>query len=407
MGLLMKNKIFSLLATLLCLWPSALLAKSPTDPTSFKILFVGDTSFGENYQERLAREGGENILKEKGYDYPLAELKKILLSSNLVIANLETPLTKLKKSPYEGKKEYLHFSDPQKAPATLKKYNVGVVSLANNHGLDFGLEGLKQSLQALKKHGIAPAGVGMNEDQATTPYRREIKIENQVFKLVVISAFEYRKKYDDQYEFYAKEKKGGVARFSVGKVSKQIKQIKATEPAAFVVVYVHWGKNYRWKNAKQTRGAHRLIDAGADLVVGHGAHQMQEVEEYRKRWILYGLGNFMFNSPGRYQQKKAPPYSLVAQLILQEKDDRLEKTLKLYPILTDNKKTKYQSRFLRQQEFKDAFWLLLNKRPITNQWEEFLFAIAQVKGPRPLPFFKGLQIGKDEIGPHIQIALTP
>ncbi len=86
-----------------------------TEPL-LSILFVGDTSFGENYQERLEKKGEINILKEKGYDYSIKELDGILNSSNLAIANLETPLTTLRTSSLEGKKTYLHWGDPESVP---------------------------------------------------------------------------------------------------------------------------------------------------------------------------------------------------------------------------------------------------------------------------------------------------
>lgn len=83
----------------------------------FKILFVGDLSFGENYQVQYKQKGGENILEERSYDYPLQNLKPILLQSDFVIANLEATITDMVKSPLtDMTKVYVHWTDAKKAP---------------------------------------------------------------------------------------------------------------------------------------------------------------------------------------------------------------------------------------------------------------------------------------------------
>jgi Putative enzyme of poly-gamma-glutamate biosynthesis (capsule formation) len=142
-----------------------------------------------------------------------------------------------------------------------------------------------------------------------------------------------------------------------------------------------------WRSKKQIKLNHRLIDAGADLIIGHGAHMMQEIERYRGCWIIYSLGNFMFNSPGRYKELNLEPFSLVAQLVLQERDGHLVKTIKLYPILTDNVITNYQGRFLEEEEFKKAYKLLIEKSPNSEQVR------------------KHMKMGKDDIGQFIEIDL--
>src|SRR5262249_22983896 len=108
-----------------------------------EIVLLGDTSFGENYQQLYAKKNpNNNILQSKGYDYCLNNFRNFLTTANLVIANLETPLTSLTQSPYAGKKSYIHFSDVDKAPESLLKHNISVVTLANNHSFDYGAEGL-------------------------------------------------------------------------------------------------------------------------------------------------------------------------------------------------------------------------------------------------------------------------
>ena len=66
---------------------------------------------------------------------------------------------------------------------------------------------------------------------------------------------------------------------------------------------------------------HKLIDAGADLVIGHGAHNLQQIERYRDHWIIYSLGNFLYNNFGNFNKYNAPPYSLIVKLILEQNNN--------------------------------------------------------------------------------------
>ncbi|MEM7284413.1 MAG: CapA family protein, partial [Pseudomonadota bacterium] len=125
--------------------------------------------------------------------------------------------------------------------------------------------------------------------------------------------------------------------------ARQVATYRRAHPESTIVIYPDWGKNYSWQNLTQTETARLLIDAGADLVLGHGAHRLQGIEHYKEKWIVYNLGNFMFNSKGRYQKLKQPPYSLAAFLDFAEFEGQIRRRLRLYPLLTDNLVTKYQS----------------------------------------------------------------
>ena len=325
------------------------------------LVLVGDTSFGENYQEKIERRGGENILKTKGYEYSLKNFAPFLRQADLVIANLETPVTDLPSSPLAGKKSYLHWSDPFKTPKVLKEHNISVVSLANNHTLDYGMKGLQQSLKALKKHDIQWLGAGRDEGSAVQPLRFDYQLGGQLFRFVIAAGFEHRKNYDEVYSFYADGDRGGTNAWTVDRATEQMKATRNANPNAFVVAYPHFGKNYAWKTEEQTRLAQALIDAGANLVIGHGAHMLQEVEQYRGRWIIYNLGNFVFNSSGRYQKNNMDPFSLVARLDVAEKKDAIILSLRLYPIFSDNLITNFQPHFVTDEQFRRVQELLLHR----------------------------------------------
>lgn len=319
------------------------------------ILFLGDTSFGENYQEKLST----NILEEKGYDYSLKNFTDILASADIAITNLETPLTNQRESELEEIKSYIHYSNPEKATETFAKFGMTIFSLANNHTLDMGKKGLKDTINAIEKNDMQYFGAGIDEEKSNKYFIH--KIDDNI-SVVVIGAFEYRNSYDKKYGFYANEEEPGVNTLDVTEMAQQIKKIQTERPNALVVVFPHWGKNYAPTTPLQEKYARQMVDFGADLIIGHGAHVLQKTEKYKGKWILYSLGNFMFNSPGRYQKEDVDPFSLIADLVISNE----KKYLRLYPIFTDNRITEYQSRFVTKEEFKRASKKLNGKKGQDN-----------------------------------------
>lgn len=318
------------------------------------LLFLGDTSFGENYQDRLAQKGKENVLKTRGYDYSIEAFAEIMGNTSFVIANLETPITDLPESPFSGIKDYLHYADVEKTPRYLSKYNINLVSLANNHSLDYGLPGLIQTLGILDARGIETCGAGGTEDQARKPYSHEFTVGRSKVVIALICAFEFRTKYDRDYHFYANEEVGGVNPLLLDNLKLRIQELRQRDQAVFIIAFLHWGKNYRLATAKQRRLGRALIDAKVDLIIGHGAHLLQELERYDGGWIIYGLGNFVFLSPGRFQKLGVAPYGMIARLTLDSRDGSLIKILRLYPIFSDNRITNFRSRYVTEAEFDEV-----------------------------------------------------
>ncbi|MBW1742511.1 MAG: CapA family protein [Deltaproteobacteria bacterium] len=310
---------------------------------SLHVLFVGDTSFGENYHDK-------SFFESRGYDFFLKELDPLLCQSDLVIANLETPLTNLDRSFLEGKKRFIHWGDIQKTPKTLQDHHIRFVSLANNHTLDYGIVGLLQTQEALNKNDIAWFGAGADELEASEPLRRSFTVEGYPFELIVVSGFAYGPRHDSLFHCYANGDVGGVKMWTIRRAADQLLRIRQADNNAFIVAFPHWGQDCQFKDDGQTKLAHTLIDAGADLVIGHGSHIFQEIEQYRGRWIIYSLGNFAFNFPGSCQKFNAHPFSLTASLEVTRQEESLVLALKLYPILSDNLICHYQPRLVTNEE---------------------------------------------------------
>ena len=340
-----------ILAILLSLW-----AAMPAPGSARQVLvFAGDTSFGESY---TIRPEPLSLSGDKRYLPSMKALLPLLGGAREVLVNLETPAALPGKTAQEGK-AYVHWADPGKTVAALKGSGVTATCLANNHTMDLGPEGLKETVSALDRGGIARTGAGLDLVEAERPLVWEIPLGKRTIHVAILSGFEYRANYDEKFEFYAGPGVPGVNILDPNKAKAQVRSLKSRIPGIFVIAFPHWGKNYAWRTPDQARLAHALVDSGVDLVIGHGAHQLQEIERYRGKWILYGLGNFVFHSPGRYGSKKAPPYSLVARLELEENGPSVTKRLRLYPIESDNRKTGFMSRTVDGKGFSRVQDLLL------------------------------------------------
>jgi poly-gamma-glutamate synthesis protein (capsule biosynthesis protein) len=232
---------------------------------------------------------GEMALRE-GDDYPFALVGPLLDRADLRLANLECVLadsgTKLTD------KKYTFRGDPRLVGALQGRFDI--ISLANNHTLDCGVGALAEMQDHLDAAGLLTAGAGRNREAALRP----LLLEVNGLKVAVIShsdLFAVPWKWKDYWA--AGENKPGVA------VADWETLVPAVESAAkgadIVIVMLHWGYEYIPKQADaQVALAHRLIDCGADLIIGSHPHIAQPMEVYRGRLITYSLGNFVMN-PGR------------------------------------------------------------------------------------------------------------
>lgn len=349
----MKRKLrLALLAALV------LLAGTPPAWAEKAVLvFAGDTAFGESYR---VRPEPPSLSGNNRYLPSMKALLPLLQDAREALVNLETPLAQPGDSAIKGK-SYVHWADPGRTVAALKAAGVTAANLANNHTMDLGARGLAETLTALDRAGISATGAGLSLEPAERPLLWNVPLGGGTFRVAVLSGFEYRARYDEKFDFYAGPNTPGVNRLDRERMKDRIRSLKARTPGLFLVVFPHWGQNYAWRSDDQARLARELADAGADLVIGHGAHQFLEVEHYRGKWILYGLGNFVFHSPGLYASRKASPYSLVARLEVEGDARAPRKTLRLYPILSDNQVTGYRSRPVDAGEFAQARDLLLQR----------------------------------------------
>lgn len=325
----------------------------------FKIRFYGDFTFGENYQQSYDSMYRSSILRRYGYEFLLNDIKKVFAGA-LNFVNLETPLTTKQNSNLEHKKFVVHWSDPLIVPDILKKYNIQCVSLGNNHTMDYEKEGLDETLKALKKAEIQYFGAGKNLDEAKKPFKKTIEFNGKKINLYVICGYIYNKDYDIEYNFYAKEDKEGVFDLNLSVLKNEIEKIKNEDKNSFVVVFPHYGTDFQKTLKSQINCSKSCIDFGADMVIGHGPHMINNMEYYKNKVILYSIGNFLF--PVDFK-KKPVPYNLIAELEFVYEDGEIKINKRLIPIYVPNNSMLPLPRVINEDELNDVINYLSENNP--------------------------------------------
>jgi len=244
-----------------------------------KLLFVGDIMLSSG------RGTGEQITEHQDYTYPFLKIAEVLKSADLTFGNLEGPISS--RGEDSGGK-YSFRAEPRVIEG-LKFAGFDILSVANNHIFDWGREAFEDTIHNLNLNGITPVGGGINYTQANKPIIKNINGTNVA--VLAYSTVDY-----DANSFNAEGDVSGKSLFNEEVAVKTIKQIKEWGIADVVVISFHWGEEYETRSyAKQQGLAYALVEAGADLIIGHHPHVIQEVERYNNGWIAYSLGNFIFD----------------------------------------------------------------------------------------------------------------
>ncbi|MEO3934469.1 CapA family protein [Micrococcaceae bacterium Sec7.4] len=237
---------------------------------------LGDVMLGRLVNERLRRVSA---------DYPWGDTGSVLRQADLTIANLECVLA-AGGDPEAGK--VFHFRSDPKNVASLRSAGIGMVSLANNHVLDYGAGAFREMLPALDAAGILHAGAGLDREAAHRPAVR--RVSGTAVGLIAFT--------DNQPDWEAGRGPGvfyvpvmdGDRR--VADLMALVRRTKAR--VQLLIVSTHWGPNWGSGAPSEHRElARALIEAGADVVYGHSPHVFRGVELYRGRPIIYSAGDFV------------------------------------------------------------------------------------------------------------------
>lgn len=222
----------------------------------------------------------------------LGPVTEVLSQADLTMVNLETAVTTAGE---RAAKQYTFRASP-KAFATLKSSGVDVATMANNHGMDYGVQGLRDSLTASAAARFPVVGLGLDVDQAFAAYRTRIKGQ----RIAVIGATQVLDTHLASAWTAGKGKPGLASAKDESRLLRAVREVRSDSDT--VVVFLHWGQEKRSCPLDRQRTlAQRLVDAGADVIVGSHAHVLLGGGYLDGAYVNYGLGNFVFyvnSAPG-------------------------------------------------------------------------------------------------------------
>ncbi|TCZ70214.1 CapA family protein [Paenibacillus albiflavus] len=271
------------------------------------IVIMGDILLGDTVYPHLER---------NGFEYPYREIKPILEKADVAVGNLEFAVT---TRGVKENKTWTFRAGPEVLPAMVEA-GFDAVSLANNHAIDYGRQGLLDTLDNVKQAGMGLFGAGQDEKEAYSPW--VIEKGGKKFAFLGFSRIVRSETWK------ATPTQPGVA--ETHQTDRALAAIgRAKENNDVVIVYPHWGtENTTEVEPYQHKLAQAYIDAGADLVIGAHPHMLQGLEQYKGKWIMYSLGNFIFQTI----EERPLTWDTVILEAKFAKDGQVD--LKLHPFLT-------------------------------------------------------------------------
>ncbi len=243
-------------------------------PKTTTLMFVGDMM--------LARSVETSVKKNFNGDYSkLFENIPEIKNADILFANLEGPVSDVGNN--VGSK-YSFRMDPSVLPV-IKNAGFDIVSFANNHIGDWNTTAFADTLKRLTDNGILKTGAGMNKKEVETP----TIIEKNGIKFGYIGVSDVGPEWME-----ATDTKGGILLASDPLIREIIKNAKTQSDV--LIVSIHWGEEYKTiHNSHQEELAKMLIDSGADMIIGHHPHVIEDIGKYKDKPIVYSLGNFIFD----------------------------------------------------------------------------------------------------------------
>jgi capsule synthesis protein PGA_cap len=248
---------------------------TPTPPPREKIVIhgTGDVSLDPDYIPAF---------RSNGYGWAWSGLNGLFRDDDLTLINHECPSTDI-VAPIP--KTFSFRCDPAALPVA-KRFGVDVVNLANNHGYDQGPDALLDSIRNVERAGLVAIGAGKNAEEADAP--RYVEVNG--WRIGIVGVGEVLDPID---QVATADKPGTSVGHDFPRALVAIREAEAN--ADLVIVVIHWGVELDTQPRDyQIDEAHRMVDAGADMIFGHHAHRLQPMDSYEGRPIFYGLGNFVW-----------------------------------------------------------------------------------------------------------------
>lgn len=273
------------------------------------VLVSGDVTLGYHYEEWVDEQVKKGQPKDEMLAWGFKQVRGVTTKADLFVVNLECPFTD------RGEKiaKNFNFRARPEFVAALAAGGVDAVSLANNHLVDYGAEGLFDTVSTLDTHGIVHFGAGRTLGEARAP----AIIEKKGVRIAFLGYFFLGDRNIEPAQVIATDEQPGVAgHFS--DTAALIEMVKADVVAAktqadLVIPFFHWGRETKGTpEPYQIEVAHAAIDAGASMVLGSHPHVLQGIELYKNAVIAYSLGNFVFGGNWDPKDKKTALLSFSA-----------------------------------------------------------------------------------------------
>lgn len=246
------------------------------DDESLTVDFVGDVMFGRYINQ---------IANNRDYDKVFGGVSPYFKNADLTFANLECAVLKDDASAYTQAKKNIHLYCSYDMIDAAREAGINVFGAANNHGFDYGDKPVEELIEYFKKNNVYYSGIGMNIGDAA----KFTLIDQNGYRIAFIAITDVFYK-----EACATADRPGVLTTTYSEYNKLV--YDASRSADITIVYFHWGEeNEVTSNKEQTALGHRLIDAGADIVIGSHPHVLQNIEKYKDGVIFYSMGNFIFD----------------------------------------------------------------------------------------------------------------
>ena len=304
------------------------------------IIFGGDTFLGLSADRLMAREGRQAQLQH---------LAPLFAGARAVVVNQEGAITA--RGPMRGPngKKRGYGAHPKTA-AALAAAGVTHASLANNHALDRGIGGLRDSARHLREAGVIPFGWGEDLDEALAP----VVIEAGGVRVALVGMLHPWPKYW-KAGWAVTEDRPGLLMLRRPRIVEAV--ARARDAADLVVLFGHTGREYQPLHSSQRTEADWAVDAGVHVFIGHHSHVAQGWSHHRGMPTVWGLGNLAFGSSGRFG---GDGYGLVARMVLA---DGVLQRIELLVIETDPARTGYQSRPARLGDARRVLGDLVTQGP--------------------------------------------
>ena len=298
------------------------------------IIFTGDILLDRGVRTQIETSGVESLFTP--------DVDTLLRQADIVVGNLECPATTI-HAPIQ--KLYSFRAEPQWLDA-LREHGFTHLNLANNHSIDQGRRGLRDTWQNIRQAGMTPVGAGENMAEASRPIQLWPPAPSQPPPegggALPNSALASPPPSGGGWEGaevwlivsnrlplenlpYLTDRPC-VSQLPIDSLVAQVEQLRRNRPHAVIIVSLHWGAEHTLTPVLQQRhDAHRLVDAGADALICHHTHTLQTIEHYKGRPVYYSIGNFIFDQTAPINTRACivrltitpptdqPPHSLITR----------------------------------------------------------------------------------------------